>query len=302
MTFSLKRIMQLLCALALLAPSSYAELTSASREELLQRIKHLEQQNAQLAVEATRAKMQSEDFKKRYHDVAVKKEDVPQEDMTVVAKKLWKAEVSLGATASSGNNNSYQVNLASKGTRTTDLDELIFRLSADLAENEGEKISEKAKASSDYRRDIDKRWYWLLLGSLERDQLTDLDYRFTAGPGIGYRFWNTDKFKFSLETGPAFVLEKNKNDGADYSVRERTGTRLEYQLTDWAKLFQTNEILNNFQDPEDYVVTNELGVESSLTKVLSLRVFGSHRYDNQPAVDKKEHDFSLISALVYKFE
>jgi putative salt-induced outer membrane protein YdiY len=296
----------LLCCwgiLAILTATLCAQAAEPSKAELLLRIKHLEEQNAKLAVDATRARMEAEQSRKLYQ-AAISHQEPPAPDMSAVAAKLWKAEVSLGATASSGNNNAYQVNLAAKGTRTTKIDELIMALTANVGETEGVKSSEKGKATVDYRRDIDgeSRWYWLVASSLERDQLSGLDYRLTVGPGAGYRFWNTKKFKLALESGPAFVAEKNSKAEVDYSVRGRVGDRMEYQMTSYAKLFQTSEILFNLQDTEDYLVNSELGVESSLTKILSLRIFGQHRYDHVPAAGKEENDFSLISAIVYKFE
>jgi len=278
-------------------------LAEPSNDALHLRIKQLEEQNARLALDATRATMEAENYRKRYQ-AAVAEKEAPPQDMSIVAAKLWKAEVSLGATASSGNNNAYQINLAAKGTRTTKIDELILGITADVGETEGVKSSEKGKATLDYRRDIDdgSRWYWLVASSLERDQLSDLDYRLTVGPGAGYRFWNSKTFKLALESGPAFVAEKNSNVPVDYSARARVGNRMEYQMASYAKLFQTSDVLLNFQDAEDYIVENVLGVESSLTKVLSLRIYGTHRHDHVPAAGKEENDFSLISALVYRFE
>ncbi|NJK90428.1 MAG: DUF481 domain-containing protein [Blastochloris sp.] len=286
--------------LPLLLLSSY--LHAATSEQIqAEYIHHLEKENAQLREQVIRHQQESLDYQRRYQ-AALQGDLSPEAGLSPQSASLWKAEVGLGASLSRGNNDAYQVNLSAKAVRKTDLDELVLALNADLGENEGEKTSEKGKASADYRRQFDKKWYWLLGSSLERDQLADLEFRATVGPGVGYRFFDSDQVKLSLEAGPAFVAEKFTDDSIDYSARGRIGDRFEFKLTQSATLFQSTELLFNFQDTEDAIVTNELGVETKLNSALSLRVFGKHRYDHLPAPGTRQNDVSLISALVYKFE
>ena len=45
----------------------------------------------------------------------------------------------------------------------------------------------------------------------------------------------------------------------------------------------------------------ELGVESGLTKQVSLRVYLQDTYDNEPAPGREKNDFKLIAGVAYKF-
>jgi putative salt-induced outer membrane protein YdiY len=50
-----------------------------------------------------------------------------------------------------------------------------------------------------------------------------------------------------------------------------------------------------------YLLNTEVGVEAALTKAMSLRVVGTHRYDSEPAAGRKNYDLGIVSALAYKF-
>ena len=49
------------------------------------------------------------------------------------------------------------------------------------------------------------------------------------------------------------------------------------------------------------IINAEAGVDSSLTKKLSLRVFAVDNYLSEPAAGREKNDLRLVTAVAYKF-
>ena len=223
-------------------------------------------------------------------------------DLKPKSQSIWETEVALGGNLSRGNNDSHRVKGEIKSTRKTEQDRLVLAGTAEIGENEGDKTTEYIEGQVDYRRDIHERLYWYALLNGRRDAIANLDYRFTLSPGIGYKVIDEDYLVLSFETGPAYVLEQLEDQDPEHSLRGRVGQELEWQISEWAKLFQTSEFLVNAQDTDDWILEAEIGVETAITKSFSLRFGAKDIYDNQPAAGRKKNDIQLNTAVVYKFQ
>lgn len=81
----------------------------------------------------------------------------------------------------------------------------------------------------------------------------------------------------------------------------RLAERFDHKLNDRAKIWQSVEILPQVDNFSNYIVNAELGVETSLTKRLSLRTYIQDTYDNEPAPGREKNDLKLVAAMAYKF-
>ena len=273
-------------------------------QALQQEITRLKQKNAALQQSITHQTTQIDSLKAEVERLkAPATAPAPaKEVMSEKSNEIWSAEVALGANLSRGNNDSHRVKGEIKGVRKTEVDRLTLGLEAEYGENEGDTSSEYIEGIVDYRRDIVERLYWYAQLKGRRDALANLDYRFTLSPGIGYKVIDEEKFDLSFEGGPAYVMEKLEDDDLEHSFRGRLAQELNWQITSYAKLFQTTEFLINAQDIDDWILEAELGVETSITEALSLRFGAKNIYDNQPAAGRDENDIQLNSAIVYKFK
>ncbi|MEM6884756.1 MAG: DUF481 domain-containing protein [Verrucomicrobiota bacterium] len=292
-----------LCALITTLPANAEQQTEA---QLRQQITELKQKN-----EALREgfRNQNQKIEEMQAEIArLKQPPAPETpasttpDLKAKSKTVWETEVALGANLSRGNNDSHRVKGEIKSKRTTEKDRLILALAAEAGENEGTSTSEYIEGQADYRRDIHERLYWYALLNGRRDAIADLDYRFTLSPGIGYKVIDEDYLQLSFETGPAYVVEQLEGQDPDHSFRGRVGQELEWQISEWAKLYQNSEFLVNAQDTNDWIFEAEVGVETAITESFSLRFGAKDIYDNQPAAGRKKNDIQLNSAIVYKFQ
>jgi len=309
------------------AGSGFADNTNS---ELIEQIKALREQNDQLlqvrsaqARELEEVKQQlAEDltaknrqlqaeFEAQQAEIAQLKKELAMvrqpteqqvEELTEKAKKVWSADIALGASLSRGNNDSHRVNAEFKAQRKQDDDQLDFGMRAEIGENEGETTSEYIEADAQYRRNISDKFYWYGLAQGRRDAVADLDYRISLGPGVGYRLIESEDFSLLFEGGPAYVAEKFASDSLDHSLRGRLYEEFVWNITPSAKFYQTAEYLNNLQDLEDWIIELEAGIETAITETLSLRFSAINRYDNVPASGAEKNDLSLNSAIVYRFQ
>jgi len=287
--------------------------TTASPAELMEELEVLQQKNDALRAEIAEKRALEEQFAAQQKEIEALKarlagkegstvaETADAETLSQKAEQIWKADIALGASLTRGNNDSHRVHAEFSAERKTDIDELDFGIEAEMGENEGETTSEYIEAAAEYRREISDRIYWYGLAQGRRDALADLDYRTTLGPGVGYRILESDTLSLLFEGGPVYVAEKLSNESLEHSLRARLFEEFIWQITSYAKFFQTAEFLANTQDFEDWIFEVEAGVETSITETLSLRLSAKNIYDNLPASGRDKNDLSLNSAIVYRF-
>jgi putative salt-induced outer membrane protein len=217
------------------------------------------------------------------------------------AEKPWDRSIALGLTVNTGNQDTILFTGALKGEKLWKHDELRLELSGAYGKNDGAVNTERLLGRGQYKRLFTERFFGAFLLEGFHDGITELAYRLTASPGVGYYFIKSEKTRFSGEVGGAYVQEKYNGQSENGFFTLRVADRFDRQLNDNAKIWQQTEWLPQVDDFNNYLLNTEVGVEAALTKAMSLRVVGQHRYDNEPAPGRKNYDLTLISSLVYKF-
>src|SRR5688572_9544014 len=98
----------------------------------------------------------------------------------------WDLSVALGLTLTEGNSDSLLFSLISRADKKFDPHELHFGADLTYGETEDIKNSETARAFGQYNRLFTERWYGYARAEALHDDIADIDYRFTIGPGVGY--------------------------------------------------------------------------------------------------------------------
>ncbi len=222
--------------------------------------------------------------------------------------KPWQNKITAGVTLSRGNSDSVMATVGAESKRKwNDHDELFLNAAFGYGET-------KDKATGDYIKSDDyftasAQWNHLftpkLYGGLKldfrHDDVADLDYRFTVSPLAGYYFIKTAHDTLAGEVGPGWVYEKQGGD-TDNFFTIRFGERYEHKFGDKARFWESVEYLPQIDDwANNYLINAEAGIETSITKSVSLRLVAQDNYNNQPATDREKNDFKLIAALSYSF-
>ena len=221
-------------------------------------------------------------------------------------KSPWERSAHVGATLTEGNSDTLLVTANIVGSRKWDEHELALGADAAYGEVEQVKNAESLHGFAQYNRLFSERLYGYARVDALHDDIADVDYRFTIGPGAGYYFIKRKDeaaktaTSLSAEVGPSFVIERVGGESDQY-LALRIGEKFEHQFSDKARVWQMAEILPQVDDFENFIVNAEIGAESALTERLTLKVYLQDTYDNQPAPGRKKNDIKLVSALGYKF-
>lgn len=215
---------------------------------------------------------------------------------------LWEHSIGLGFSLTKGNSDTVLATANWLSQRKWLKNELRFGADGTYGENDGEKNSQSAHAFAQYNRlfGAADRAYGYLRADGYHDDIADIEYRVILSPGVGYYFIKSDKTSLSGEFGPGYVIEKKGDESRDY-LTLRFAERFEHKFNDRVRLWQSLEFLPQVDDWENYIINAEIGVDSTLSKKLSLRAYVQDTYTSKPAEGRKENDVKLVTSLVYKF-
>jgi putative salt-induced outer membrane protein YdiY len=215
----------------------------------------------------------------------------------------WKIKLSLGATTTSGNSETLTANSNAQGKYDSEKYDTLLSLDGNYGETTLEDESKEIntqnwKASFNIKRLLGKPFVYVD-GSGFHDEIAKVDLRAIGGIGGGIFLIKDDSIKWSIVVGAAWVYEDLAvtNDNGELSYR--AATRFDHKLNAGSKLWLTGEFLPTTEDFSDYLTNSELGIESAITKVFSLRTTIKSVYDSTPASGQEELDLSLIGAIVY---
>jgi putative salt-induced outer membrane protein YdiY len=215
-------------------------------------------------------------------------------------KAVWESSISLGLTATAGNVNSALATGNFRTHKKTPLDEWNLGVDAAYGEVSSVKNNETLHGFVQYNHLFSERWYGYMRGDALHDGIADVPYRFTFSPGAGYYFVKNKQTSLAGELGPAILYEKLDDEYRTYPTL-RLAERFEHKFDAYARLWQNVEFLPPADNPRDFLVNAEIGVDTPLTKHLSLQTYVQDNYANRPAPGFKDNDVKLVSALAVKF-
>ena len=156
----------------------------------------------------------------------------------------------------------------------------------------------QTEANAKINADIKQRFNgFFIFGDaiLFHDEPAGIDLRAITSSGVGTFLADSDKFKFSIETGLAYVIERT--DANDDYVALRFAERIDYQLSDAVSAWERAEMTPEAQDFGNYLLSYELGIDSAISKTISFGLMMKVDYDSQP-VDNTQKTDTVIGATV----
>lgn len=213
------------------------------------------------------------------------------------ADRAWHGELEVGATAYRGNADSDLVSARMRAERKADTSRFAFGARGYFGNSEGERNRENAGADLSYRHDLRGRFYYATELRYFYDALADLDYQGVGLLSLGYDLVKAEDTVLAVEAGPAYIVERKGGEEKDF-VALRAGLSVEHLINERVLLWQRAEYLPSLEDAAVYLVTAEVGLDSSLSAWLRFRTAVQQRYDSDPAEDKEKGDLFMTVALV----
>lgn len=233
-------------------------------------------------------------------ELASQTKNLLPELVPVTNHPVWLSSISLGFTMTRGNSDTLLVSGKFRTERKSNHNEWL--LGADGAYGEDNSVAnyETLHGFTQFNHFFTSRLY--LFGRVDalHDGIKDIKYRVTISPGLGYYLCRQTNLTFAVETGPSFVTEKQGNDNQNYAAW-RFAERLDYKLNSRARIWHSAEIIPQLDQTDNFIINADFGIESPITRDLSLQVSLQDNYVNLPATTYKHNDVRIISGIVYKF-
>lgn len=215
--------------------------------------------------------------------------------------KAFKTTFNAGVTATDGNSETMQANaaLVTEGEK-----EGLGSVRAGVEGGYGESTVddetsttiENARGFVNVKKTLSPRTFAYVDGSVLYDDIAEVDYRATVGPGLGAYLFKNERTSLSVELGVAYVWEKVGGERDDY-LAVRIAERFDHALSDTARVWQSAEYLPQADDFENYLINAELGVEAALNSRMNLRLVLQDKYNNQPAEGLERNDLTLMAGV-----
>ena len=213
----------------------------------------------------------------------------------------FKSSLSAGVTMTDGNSETLQGNAAiSTEGEKSGLGSVRAGIEANYGEStiddEKDKTVENTRVFANAKKTISPKTFASLDGSVLTDDIAEIDYRATFGPGLGFYLVKNSRNSLSFDISPTYVWEKVAGVADDY-LALKFAERFEHSISETAKLWQSAEYLPKVDDFSDYLLETELGVEAAINTRMSLRVVLRDKYDSTPGEDLEKNDLTLISGI-----
>jgi putative salt-induced outer membrane protein len=220
----------------------------------------------------------------------------------------WESVAAVGVTLTRGNSETFLATASINTARKWLKEEALLGLAGGYGETTDVQTDNTTKTQQ-YLRGFGQgnhlftpRFYAGLRLDGLYDDIAGINYRFTVSPLVGYYIVKKPDVFLALESGPSFIAEQLEDEAPRQYWAARVGDRFEYKFPgNRARIWQTASLVPEFDNLNNWVLTFQAGIASSITKSLELRLVADDQYDNEPAPHRKNNDFKLTAQLGYKF-
>ncbi|PYE84925.1 DUF481 domain-containing protein [Pseudoroseicyclus aestuarii] len=153
-------------------------------------------------------------------------------------------------------------------------------------------------ASYDYTRDLTPQVYGFVKAIAVYDEFDSYEEDYFVGAGLGYRVFSSADVQWAVQAGPGYRWTKNQNGDEEEEAALNVSSDFFYRINETVAMTNDTEIL--YSDSNTYV-TNDFGVNYSMTDALALRasVLTEYNTDPLPGFDDTDNQFGL--SVVYNF-
>lgn len=215
-------------------------------------------------------------------------------------KYPWNSSITAGLTLTRGNSHTLLYTGNFQTEKKTPDNEYMLGAGGAYGSQDGVENVNNYGGFAQWNHLFTDRFYGYLRADALRDLIADLDYRFNAGPGVGYYLIKGTNTTLNVEAGGG-VQTQHLGDEYDTFGVARFADNFEHKFNDRVRVWQRAEILPQVDRWQNFVVNAEIGIETSVTKTISFRTYLDDTYLSEPAAGRYRNDLKLVSGLSYKF-
>jgi putative salt-induced outer membrane protein len=217
---------------------------------------------------------------------------------TAGALREWDGQVELGGSRATGSTDSLGLYgaLAARRTGISWVHQLNAR--AEIQETGGTRTAERATASWQGRRLLDRRFYLFGLAQYERDPFIGFDNRYTAGIGGGYSILDRPTLHVEVEGGPAYRATDARIRNDFSSVAARASLAFSWKIAPALEFKQNGSVYLDRDNGSGQALS---ALDASVIGPLRVRLSYELRFERDILRDVRSLDTTSRATLVYGF-
>ena len=216
-------------------------------------------------------------------------------------KYPWESSIGAGLTLTRGNSSTLLVTGNIQTHKKTPDNEFTFGADGAYGEANSQENVDTIHGFGQYNHLFTDKFYGYFRAEGLHDGIADLQYRVTVGPGAGYYFLKETNTTFATELGCSYVNQR-LGDVNDNYASLRLAENFEHKFKRYGTRFwESVEVLPQVNKFDNYLMNAEVGIESAISKTISLKTYLVDNFNNEPAAGRQKNDVKLISGISYKF-
>ncbi len=210
----------------------------------------------------------------------------------------WNISAAAGFNLAKGNTDTLGAGVQFLASYLTDDNEFNLGLDYFYGETDGAETTNNLHAYTNYARTLSGNLYGSLGLDFWRDTVSDLDYRLSVLPTLGYNVIKNDTTRLALEVGPAYVFEKQGGATKDYFALS-FGQKFVHTFGSGVKFVQSASYVSEASDFDNYLLVGEAGLEFPLSAHWAFKTTLRDVYDSTPSAGADENDLSVLAGLSF---
>ena len=211
----------------------------------------------------------------------------------------WSSRADLSAAIATGNADTEAYNGLIESNLTRGKSEHTWSLL--LAEERADDELTRDVLDVDYRwkRYVNKKLYLAGTGEYFQDQIKDIDFRATAGLGLGYQFWDNSLGAFSTELGATYVVEEI---GGEREQNPAFLWGLDFNRFLWGEaleLFHKHSLLVIGSRGE--VLQTSTGLRVAISDAIDANIRTDVRHETEPVPGNEKTDITYNLGIGIRF-
>ena len=217
-------------------------------------------------------------------------------------ERAWSAAITLGTSVTTGNTDVRSASANATAQRKwADKARLNLNLLWNFQETDDVITQRKLYGAAKYDRFITEKLYWYLQATGDKDEQARVELRATAGPGLGYQFLDTEKWKVAGELGVSYYYEEFTSGVRNEYAAARIAWDWAWTPSDVFRLVQNGQVFPSLEDQDDVYSRLDTSAQVTLTGSLIAALQWVWDWNNTPEEGLERSDNLYLITLGWKY-
>ena len=221
----------------------------------------------------------------------------------------WKNQLSLGASQTSGNDNTttfagdLSFHYLHKPDEFTLKFEGAYGMNNQVGKANDNQTAGLLAETAVFRHDLADRLFCYVDDDVRYDAIKGISIQATGIVGLGYKLVDEEKFKIDVRGGPGVTYTKTFDGTSKVSAAAELGLRIQLILNERTTLTHEDVYTTSLQDFNIWRIHSEtaLNFKLDLERGLGLKFAFNDDYENEPSAGRKNNDTRLMASLTLDF-